>query len=313
MAPALLAESPRARILSRVFSGVALSMITKHQRNMFHLSDLQPTRSLVYKTPENPFESIRAFVRVAEPLQGMQSQVYISSISGIGDVLIKEMKPAHHPQQGLDAVVELEVALKRDGAPVAELLSYHEWNDNMTLKNALVYRYYPGGDLFQHILRLHRNKTINPNQSELIAYSVVKMLCTCLAHLHQKGWVHVDIKPENIFLSHDIESPECLAYLGDFGQAVPVGTMISPWNHGSAVYFPKQDFRFGFQPAQSSVDMYSVGQVLKTFEHIHVLSEHARSVFVALTNREALQRPTAEQMLHQFLPAWQSHLTQANL
>ena len=277
---------------------------------MFHLSDLEPSRTLVHKTAENPFESMRAFVRVAEPLQGMQSHVYISNIPEIGDVLIKDMKPAH--QQGLDAVVELEVALKRDGAPVAELLSYHEWNDNMTLKNALVYRYYPGGDLFTHIIRLHRNKTINPYQSELIAYSVVKMLCTCLAHLHQKGWVHVDIKPENIFLSHDIESPECLAYLGDFGQAVPVGTMISPWNHGSAVYFPKQDFR-GFQPAQTSVDMYSVGQVLKQFEQIHALSEHARSVFAALTDREALQRPTAEQMLRQVLPDWQSHFNQANL
>jgi serine/threonine protein kinase len=277
---------------------------------MFHLSDLQPPRTLVHKTAENPFESIRAFVRVAEPLQGMQSHVYISNIPGIGDVLIKEMKPAH--QRCLDAVVELEVALKRDGAPVAELLSYHEWNDNMTLKNALVYRYYTGGDLFTHIVRLHRNKTINPRQSELIAYSVVRMLCTCLAHLHQKGWVHVDIKPENIFLSHDIESPDCLAYLGDFGQAVPVGTMISPFNHGSPVYFPKQDFR-GFQPAQTSVDMYSVGQVLKQFEQIHALSEHARSVFAALTDREALQRPTAEQMLRQVLPDWQSHFNQANL
>ena len=167
--------------------------------------------------------------------------------------------------------------------------------------------------MFTHILRLHCNKTVNPRQSEFIACSVVKMLCTCLAHLHQKGWVHVDIKPENIFLSHDIESPDCLAYLGDFGQAVPVGTMISPFNHGTPVYFPKQDFCFGSQPAQTSVDIYCVGQVLQQFEHIHVLSEHARSVLAALTNREALQRPTAEQMLRQIIPDWQSHLNQANL
>jgi serine/threonine protein kinase len=278
---------------------------------MFHLSDLQPPRTLVHKTAENPFETMRSFVRVAQPLQGMQSHVYISNIPGIGDVLIKDMKPEH--QHGLDAVVELEVTLKRDGAPVAELLSYHEWNDNMTLKNALVYRYYPGGDLFTHILRLHCNKTVNPRQSEFIACSVVKMLCTCLAHLHQKGWVHVDIKPENIFLSHDIESPDCLAYLGDFGQAVPIGTVISPFNHGSLHYFPKNDFRFGSQPAQTSVDMYCVGKVLKVFGYIHALSEHARSVVAALTNTEALQRPTAEQMLRQIIPDWQSHLNQANL
>jgi serine/threonine protein kinase len=276
---------------------------------MFHTSDLHPPRALVCKTPENPLESTGAYVRIPSQFQGHQSVVYQSTISEIGDVLIKVLKPHLGPQQSFDDVVELEVGLKQEGAPVAELLSYHEWNDDGLTRNAAVYRYYSGGDLFTQILRLHHSKAISPQRTEFIAYSMTSMLCYCLAHLHQKGWVHVDIKPENIFVSHDIESPDCQAYLGDFGNAVRVGTEICRFNTGTESYFPKQDLgNFGYGPAQTSIDLYCVGKVLKKFEFIHALSLHARSVMQRLTAQVATQRPTAVEMLEIHLPAWSSHI-----
>ncbi len=231
-------------------------------------------------------------------------------MAGIGPVLIKELKPNDQKLECLDDIVELEVALKQDGAPVPELLSYHEWNDGWR-RNALVYRYYAGGDLFTQLLRLHQTKAITPQRSEIIAYSIVEMLCRCLQHVHYRGWVHVDIKPENIFLSHDIESPDCQAYLGDFGSAVRIGTTISPLHSGTPTYFPKQDFRsnLGGQAAPS-LDMFSVGKVLKTFEHIHRLSDHAQPILLALLAHDALHRPTATEMLNTHLPEWRSRINE---
>ena len=275
---------------------------------MFHTSDLLPPRASVCKTPENPLESMRSCVRIPSQFQGHQSTVYQSSISEIGDVLIKVLKPHLGPQQGLDDVVELEVALKQEGAPVAELLSYHEWSDDGLTQNAAVYRYYSGGDLFTQIHRLHHSKAISAQQTEFIAYSMASMLCNCLAHLHRKGWVHVDIKPENIFVSHDIESPDCQAYLGDFGNAVRVGKEICWFYTGTASYFPKQDFGHGAGPAQTSIDMYCVGKVLNVFDFIHKLSPHAHSVMQILTAPDATRRPTAVEMLEIYLPAWLSHI-----
>jgi serine/threonine protein kinase len=245
---------------------------------------------------------------IPQQLQGFQADVYTSSIAGIGPVLIKELKPFNKQLTCLDDLVELEVALKQGGAPVPELLSYHEWNDGWK-RNALVYRYCAGGDLFTQLLRLHQTKAITPQHSEIIAYSIVEMLCRCLQHVHHMGWVHVDIKPENIFLSHDMESPECQAYLGDFGSAVRIGTTISPLDSGTPAYFPKHDFRsnLGGQAA-SSLDMFSVGRVMRTFEHIHQLSEHAQPIMHALLARDAAHRPTATEMLNTHLPEWRSRI-----
>ncbi len=161
------------------------------------------------------------------------------------------------------------------------------------------------------IYRLHHSKAISAQRTELIAYSIVNMLCNCLAHLHRKGWVHVDIKPENIFLSGDIESSDCQAYLGDFGNAVPVGTPISSSTSGTPAYFPKQDFRTCYGPAQFSLDLFSVGMVMKQFDkYIHELPLHARSIMERLLAPDATRRPTATEMLNTHLPEWLSQINE---
>jgi serine/threonine protein kinase len=280
---------------------------------MFHLSDLAPPRTLLCKTPTNPLDSMQQPCQLLlGNLQGHQAQVYKSNIREIGDVLIKVMKPDSRPIQGLDEIVALEVSMRLAGIPVAELLSFHEWNEYGMIQNAIVYRYYSGGDLFAQISKLHQSKAISAERTEFLAYRVVKMLCTCLANLHTNGWVHADVKPENIFLSKDIESEDCESYLGDFASAVRIGHPISPFTTGTPHYFPKQDFRNGFGPAHPSLDMFSVGKVLQVFhKYIFNLSPHACEVMGELLADEASRRPTAEQMLNTILPAWKKTMAYA--
>jgi serine/threonine protein kinase len=281
---------------------------------MFHPADLTPPRALVAKTPADPLQTMRPYQLLDPTLQGLEGEIFVSNVIGIGDVAIKVLKTPRHSLEGSpDDIVELEYSLKLSGAPVAELLSYHEWNDQGLIRNAAVYRYYPGGDLFGHLTRLHRSKAISPQHSEKIAYSVVKMLCTCLVQIHASGWVHADIKPENILLSHDAESSDCQAYLADFGQARRIGSTICSKGAGSKGYFPVRDFPYVYGPAQPSLDLFSVGIVLKAFGFIHPLPLHAQSVCNMLCARNADERPTAAQMLQTHLPAWLSamdHLTE---
>ena len=274
---------------------------------MLHPSDISHRQPLVLKTIANPMDSVQHPMPLQD-VQGHQAKVYRAHLLGLGDVVVKMFNHNPCPLQGLDEIAELEVALMHAGLPVAHLLSLHQWNDNGLTQHAAVYPYYAGGDLFTHILRLHRSKDISPQRLESIAHSTVEMLCTCLRHMHQHGWVHVDIKAENIFLSQTIESPDCLAFLGDFGNAVRVGTMISPLTSGSKGYFPAEDFRGScFLPAQTSLDLFSVGKVLKIFEYIHRLSPHAQAVMNMLLAPAAL-RPTAAEMLSTHLPEWLSHI-----
>jgi len=277
---------------------------------MFHASDLSPPQLLICNTPANPMDSVQ-HPMLLQDVQGKQAEVYranmyVEMYRANMDVAVKMMNPNHFWVP--DDIFELEVALMRTGVPVAELLSCHQWNEFGMSRRAAIYRYYAGGDMFTHICRLALSKAISAPRSESIAFNAVKMMCTCLAQVHLNGWVHLDIKAENIFLSQDIESPDCQAYLGDFGMAVRVGTPISPLMCGSQGYFPKQDFSgFGFMPAQTSIDLYSVGQVLRVFQNIHKLSPHGQAVIKRLV-APAAERPTAAEMLSTHLPQWLSHI-----
>ncbi len=302
-------EVPRRRLFCTKFEDTWCIFF---DRNMFHLSDLAPPRALVCKTPTNPLTSLQTCMVLPGNIQGDQAFVYKSSISGIGDVLIKVLKPHSRPVRGLDDILSLEVSMSQAGIPVAELLSFHEWNDYGLTQHAMIYRFYSGGDLFMQISNLHQSKAISAGCTEFVAYSIVKMLCTCLAYLHLNGWVHVDIKPENIFLSQDILNDDCRAYLGDFGSAVRVGDMISPLTIGTPAYFPRQDFRDGFGPAHTSIDMFAVGKVLQTFDKfVNKLSPHADLVIRKLIDHDANSRPTAEQMLSTILPEWAKHIPES--
>jgi serine/threonine protein kinase len=274
---------------------------------MFHLTDLIAPHKWVCKRLENPLEHMSSCRSLPQHLQGQQADIFMGTMLGVGDVCLKVLKPQCVADLVQD-IVELEIALHRAGAPVAEVLSFHEWVTMDAKNQGTLYRYYAGGDLCTQIQRLHLSKAISQHQTESIAYSIAKMLCEALALLHLNGWIHADIKPENIFLSHDIESCDCRAFLGDFGKAVRVGMRINKYMTGTKTYFPLKDFSDCFdRPAYTGFDMFSVAMTLQKFESIHRLSPHAQSVIRLLASDEA-QRPTAAEMLSTHLPQWLSQI-----
>ena len=105
--------------------------------------------------------------------------------------------------------------------------------------------YYTGGDLLEYML--NSPSRLTEDKVREMAYRV---LCA-IRHVHGLGWVHRDVKLENIFLSCTGDCPE--TFLGDFGLAsyLPDGESFTsvvgsrpyfapellqpPWTYGAPV------------------------------------------------------------------------------
>ena len=115
----------------------------------------------------------------------------------------------------------------------------------------LVMEYVPGGDLKQRI----QQGALPPEQ----ALAILKQVASALGYAHKKGFVHRDVKPENVLFRED-----GTAVLADFGiaKALGSGTRMTAvgMSIGTPHYMSPEQARG--KEVDGRADLYSLGVVL---------------------------------------------------
>ncbi|GBG30999.1 Protein kinase, putative [Hondaea fermentalgiana] len=145
--------------------------------------------------------------------------------------------------------------------------------------------FYSGGDLATWIRE-------NPHADLATRRRIAIGLLSGLHDLHSQGYVHCDVKPENIFLA-----PGLSPVLGDFdGVQMHNVTMTQPMQ---ATYrFMAPELRNGnVDRVESAVDLFSAGMVLADLFENKEVSDATTSLISFLRSAEPTQRPTALQAL----------------
>ena len=157
-----------------------------------------------------------------------------------------------------------EIALKRlrmgdgeDGAQARFLFRQEFWAmaslRHPNLVEALDYGEGPDGVPFM-TMALVPGEDLAPGQSEPAVRAWLPQIGAALAFLHSRGYVHGDLKPENVRLR-----PDGTAVLMDLGLLTPSGRSGEPIK-GSIFYMAPEVIRQGAIDARS--DLYALGAVL---------------------------------------------------
>jgi serine/threonine protein kinase len=168
--------------------------------------------------------------------------------------------------EGMEGIVEKRdvgvfVPLDEDGYPEEDA----DGNEVTSYYMATTW----AGDSVEYILRTmaEQGKTFSAYEAKQFAIGFLKIL----SQLHAKGILHLDIKPDNIFLRpigttaagepiYDFSNP----VLGDFGTALEVRDTASLRRmyerYGTYLYMPPESTSFEYYSARS--DMYALGWTL---------------------------------------------------
>lgn len=99
---------------------------------------------------------------------------------------------------------------------------------NGTVFHYLVLEYMPGGDLQSRV----RRRKLAPQE----ALNLVEQVCAGLAHAHERGLIHRDIKPQNLLLSAD----QAIVKIADFGVARSRNVDSPITRVGTNIYAPPE-------------------------------------------------------------------------
>lgn len=148
-----------------------------------------------------------------------------------------------------DVQREVEILHAVEGHPnVVPLIAAYEDKENIYILQELC----AGGELYEWIQK-------NRHYSEKVAASLVRVMLSCLVHIHSMGVVHRDLKPENFMFATRAATPDQLKLI-DFGLSAfckpgeiltdPVGT---PYFTAPEVFKSKYSH---------SADTWSIGVML---------------------------------------------------
>nr|XP_011468753.1 PREDICTED: mitogen-activated protein kinase kinase kinase 2-like [Fragaria vesca subsp. vesca] len=170
-----------------------------------------------------------------------------------------------------------------------------------------------------------RDRIDNSALSQCEIKEFTKSVLSGLQCIHDKGYVHCDIKPDNILLVHDMDSPvDFVAKIGDFGLTKSAQNLHS--RQGTKWYLPPETVLCNIQGKPS--DIWAVGCLVlemltgslwtcKSTEYLGVwasnpvipshLSDDAKDFLAKCLDVDAYKRFTARRLLaHPFLMSNQS-------
>ncbi|CAL2049493.1 unnamed protein product [Caenorhabditis brenneri] len=181
---------------------------------------------------------------------------------------------------------------------------------------------------------IQRNKTIE-SRSLVVMKDWIKQLASGLDYLHEKGYIHRDLKPGNVFFSLESKPDHQILKIGDLGLATKtdgapkitmrqdsdssakhtrnVGTRsyMSPEQIKHEMYSNKVDiFALGLVATELIIPFSTGSERVHTFDsfqkgvHPHILDNHPESkdFLLQLTSLDPNERPSASQVVsHQFL------------
>ncbi|KAL6125414.1 hypothetical protein ACLB2K_073473 [Fragaria x ananassa] len=170
-----------------------------------------------------------------------------------------------------------------------------------------------------------RDRIDNSALSEREIKEFTKSVLKGLQCIHDKGYVHCDIKPDNILLVHDMDSPvDFMAKIGDFGLTKSAQNLHS--RQGTKWYLPPETVLCNIQGKPS--DIWAAGCLVlemltgslwtcKSTEYLGVwasnpvipshLSDDAKDFLAKCLDVDAYKRFTARRLLaHPFLMSNQS-------
>ncbi|GBG30560.1 Protein kinase, putative [Hondaea fermentalgiana] len=145
--------------------------------------------------------------------------------------------------------------------------------------------FYSGGDLATWIRD-------NPHADLATRRRIAIGLLSGLHDLHSQGFVHCDVKPENVFLA-----PGLSPVLGDFdGVQSHNVTMTQPMQ--ATIKYMAPELRSGnIEKVESAVDLFSVGMVIADLFEDTEVSDATKTLISSLQSADPSKRPTALEAL----------------
>jgi serine/threonine protein kinase len=165
---------------------------------------------------------------------------------------------------------------------ILEDCSYSK-NDKKTYQfHALVLEYAAFRDLFYHI-------HVKGGFEEAITRSFFLQILSGVNHLHERGFAHMDLKPENIFINNDY-----ILKLADFELAQPISSLTQKveLQGGTQYYMPPEVFLKSEVKSAEKFDIFSLGVILFVMlcGHFPFKTSQAMDPFYKLIRKKKYER-----------------------
>ncbi len=162
--------------------------------------------------------------------KGGLSEIYLAFDSAGEQVILRRLRPEHRFSLGLRRRFVHGIKVRRKLGRHQNVVQYRAQQGG--LQPAEVIEYVPGESLKTLILDKHRLVREQP-------FGILEQIAEALAHMHRKGFLHLDVKPENVLIEYVGEG--CRAKLTDFDFSQPVSVKkVSRRFGGSVLYEPPE-------------------------------------------------------------------------